>query len=123
MKNNAYIAGATIITWLGIGILGNLSLLDIADFSFLLGIISLVICAIILIFESKFLTLFMSGFKKMKYIVFPQPRSSERVEKLIEDDLRLIEWKSSLQSFSKRLTANFGVSTLLVSLFCLAIYY
>lgn len=117
------IVGITTITWVLISVLGNFSLVGIANMTFLVGLSSLVVYAIVIIIESNFLTIFMSGFKKIKYVAFPQSRSFERADQLLNEDHELVEWKSSVQQGFKRAAAAIAFPTLAISLLCLALYY
>ncbi|ARK21301.1 DUF3899 domain-containing protein [Sporosarcina sp. P26b] len=117
------IAGMTIITWILIGTLGSFSLVEMANMTFLVGLVGLVVYAIVMIIESNFLTIFMSGFKKIKYVAFPQSRSSKRTDDLLNEDHELAEWKTSIQRGFKKAAAAIAFPTLAISLVCLALYY
>ncbi len=104
-------------------LLGNLSLIEMANTTFLVGLSSLVIYAIVIIIESNFLTIFMSGFKKIKYIAFPQSRSSEKADQLLNEDHTLVEWKTSVQKGFKKIAAAITLPTLAISIICLILYY
>lgn len=123
MKVNVFIASVSICAWLLVSIMKKLSLLEITNSTFIVGIITLVIYAIIVIIESKFLNLFTNGFKKINYIMFPQSRASKRAEKLVDRDYKLIEWKLSVKEISKKLAAIISITTLSTSFVCLAIHY
>lgn len=123
MKLNTCIASVTLIIWLLVSKIGNLSLLETINLTFLVAIISLLIYAVIIIVESKFLDLFVNGFKNVNYLLFPQSRASKRAEKLVDNDQKLNEWKLSVQGISKRLAAVISVTTLSTSLICLAVDY
>ena len=117
------IAGFTIIAWILVSIIGGFSLIEIANMTFLVGLSCLVVYAVVMIIESNFLTIFMSGFKKIKYVAFPQSRSSKRADQLLNEDYELVEWKSSVQQRFKRTAAAIAFPTLAISLLCLALYY
>ncbi|MCZ2257354.1 DUF3899 domain-containing protein [Sporosarcina sp. G11-34] len=123
MKLNISIASVTLIIWLLLINMKKLLLLEIIDVTFLVGMITLVIFAIIVIIESKFLNLFTNGFKKINYLLFPQSRASKRAEELADNDQKLIEWKSSVKGIAKRVTAIITITTMGTSLVCLALYY
>ena len=123
MKVNVFIASFSFIVWLLISKVGNLSLLEITNLTFIVGLIALLIYSVIYIIQSKFLNLFTNGFKKINYLIFPQSRSSKRAEELAESDYKLNEWKLSVKEVMKRLAAVISVTTLGISLVCLALDY
>ncbi|MEK5067089.1 DUF3899 domain-containing protein [Sporosarcina sp. FSL K6-1508] len=123
MKVNVFIASFSFIVWLLISKLGNLSLLEITNLTFIVGLIALLIYSVIYIIQSKFLNLFTNGFKKINYLIFPQSRSSKRAEELAESDYKLNEWKLSVKEVMKRLAAVVSITTLGISLVCLALDY
>ncbi|WP_342539007.1 DUF3899 domain-containing protein [Sporosarcina sp. FSL K6-1540] len=123
MKVNVFIASFSFIVWLLISKVGNLSLLEITNLTFIVGLIALLIYSVIYIIQSKFLDLFTNGFKKINYLIFPQSRSSKRAEELAESDYKLNEWKLSVKEVMKRLAAVISVTTLGISLVCLALDY
>ncbi|MBE1556592.1 DUF3899 domain-containing protein [Sporosarcina limicola] len=123
MKINVFVASVSIIVWLVVSIMKNLSFLEITNLTFIVGIITLVMYAIIVIIESKFLNLVTNGFKKLNYLIFPQSRASKRAEKLVDSDHKLIEWKLSVKEILKKVTAIISITTLSISFVCLALYY
>lgn len=123
MKTNAFIVSATSIVWLLVSMMKKLSLLEITNLTFIVGIITLVIYAIIVIIESKFLSLFTNGFKKINYLLFPQSRASKRAEELVDNDHKLIEWKQSVKEVLKKIVVSISITTLSISMVCLVLLY
>lgn len=123
MKKNAFIASVVLIVWLLVSIMNKLSLLEVTNLTFIAGIITLVIYSIIVIIESKFLSLFTNGFKKINYLLFPQSRASRRAEELVDNDHELIEWKKSVREFFGRFVVIISITTLSVSMVCLVLLY
>ncbi len=123
MKTNAFIVSATSIVWLLVSMMKKLSLLEITNLTFIAGIITLVIYAIIVIIESKFLSLFTNGFKKINYLLFPQSRASKRAEELVDNDHELIEWKQSIREVLKKIVISISITTLSISMVCLVLLY
>ncbi|HJF30440.1 MAG TPA: DUF3899 domain-containing protein [Sporosarcina psychrophila] len=123
MKVNVFVASFSFIVWLLISKIGNLSLLEITNLTFIVGLIALLIYSVIYIIQSNFLNLFIDGFKKINYLMFPQSRSSKRAEELAERDYKLNEWKLSVKEVIKRMAAVVSITTLGISLVCLALDY
>lgn len=123
MKVNVFVASFSFIVWLLISKIGNLSLLEITNLTFIVGLIALLIYSVIYINQSNFLNLFIDGFKKINYLMFPQSRSSKRAEELAERDYKLNEWKLSVKEVIKRMAAVVSITTLGISLVCLALDY
>ncbi|WP_042460302.1 DUF3899 domain-containing protein [Neobacillus dielmonensis] len=111
-----------IFIWIGVKAVSGLSLVEWINQSFLVGIISLLVWAMMVIFRSGFLSLFFKGFRIIGSTIAPKPRAMEQTDRLIEAD-------QNYQSFKKTVIANLailmflaGFSSITVSVFGLILY-
>jgi hypothetical protein len=111
-----------ILVWVGFKVASNLSLIDFINYSFLFGIIVLLVGACFIIFQSGFLSLFFEGFRMIGSFAAPKSRAMARADKIIQKDEG---WQSSKRKFTSLLAILallVGFSSITVSLFGLFLY-
>ncbi|WP_462408650.1 DUF3899 domain-containing protein [Neobacillus sp. Marseille-QA0830] len=111
-----------IMMWIGVKIASGISLVDWINQSFLVGIISLLVWAMMVIFQSGFLSLFFKGFRIIGTMMAPKPRAMERTDRLIEEDHGYQSFKKSLTTKLSLLTFLIGFSSIIVSICGLIVY-
>lgn len=112
----------TVTVWIVIKIASDLSLVDFINNSFLVGIISLLAGACIVIFRSGFLSIFFQGFRVMNSFIAPRSNAMERAEQLVAEDER---WQNFKIKYSSQVAVSalwIGFSSITVSLIGLALY-
>ncbi|WP_251550986.1 DUF3899 domain-containing protein [Neobacillus muris] len=111
-----------ILIWIGVKAASGLSLVDWINQSFLVGIISLLVWAIMVIFQSGFLSLFFKGFRIIGSMAAPKPRAMERTDQLVEADHRFQSFKKAMAAKLVVLAFLIGSSSIAVSICGLILY-
>ncbi|KYD05802.1 DUF3899 domain-containing protein [Heyndrickxia sporothermodurans] len=123
MKKHFMLGALFLCLLIGFKIWEDLSLLNMINLTFLLGIIALVITVTINIWKTGFLSLFIDGFRVLGQFVIPKTRSAIRADDRIKNDEQLNQWKANIAAWISYTFTNLAVISLTVSLISLIVYY
>ncbi|KAB2336661.1 DUF3899 domain-containing protein [Cytobacillus depressus] len=112
-----------LITWLGLIVAFQWSLIEWINITFLVGLLSLLAFTLVKITETGFFQLFTSGFKKINITLIPKSRSHQRIDDQLNNDPNLQQFKKNYLNFLNNITFKLSITTMLLSLIGLIIFY
>lgn len=111
-----------ILIWVAIKAADFLTLIDWINYSFLVGILGLMVAACFVIIKTGFLSLFMNGFRIIGSYMTPKARAMEQVDEMIKEDENFQEFKKNITSKLAILSFQIGISSILISIIGLIVY-
>lgn len=109
------------LAWAGMGVFGFLSLLEWSNFSFMIGIICILITAVSSILKSGFLTPFFSGFKLVSERMLRKSRTMERTDRMTEEELK--EFRNKAYLVISQVSLVIGIASLTMTVIGLFLFY
>ncbi|UZH06080.1 DUF3899 domain-containing protein [Heyndrickxia coagulans] len=112
-----------LLIWAAVKLYFEWDLLQMINYTFLIGISTLAIFTLLKILRTGFLDLFMSGFLQIGRALFPKSRSQERADRLIDNDPVIQNMKQILSHAVFKVSGFVSMTSLAISFISLAFWY
>ncbi len=114
---------SVIIFWLVSIYFFKWDILEIINATFLSGLIGLLIGGICLIVSSGFVSLFISGFKKISIGLMSKSNAMERIDLKMKNDTFVQDFKHRIKHWILRVVLLFSTVSICISILVLVYYY